>query len=645
LLKRFNYILCFLIVTNISILYTQDDTLVYKTRTIEIDAPRFEKSKIMSYSDIHHIEISEIDRLKNSNITDIIKYIPNTYIKDYGGIGGIKTISLRGAASCQTAVLIDGIPISSSQNSIVDFSLLPLTFFDNIDVVTNSSSSLFGTNSIGGAIDLHSRIQKSKSFNISASIGSFGYSTISTSANSTLFKIPYFINFNYIKSKDNYPFDYNEFGKIISVMRQNADISILNGAACFVIPIKKYLFTNKLFITNSERGVPGAVITGKIENSLARLNEFKLLNLSNCYMKIDSNINNEIKLLLSYNSSDYNDKGFLPNDNFANSYFISRDVRIIDDFSINNNRISNSLNIIFQYSNLSGNKLSLDVGNYVERLNLGIGNNLSCDLLRMEEFTLSALLSAKYDYWSDIKNVLSYTAGIYGKNIFDNTDIKLMYSNNYRIPNFNEMYYLNYGTTNLKPEKSNSYSLSVDFLPIKLFNINLNCYYISTKNQILSVPKSTISWAAQNIGNVHNYGASVSIQSSLFHNSLFLMFAFTHQKSIDKTDNSPSYNNLLPYLPKEIVSFMMNYKYNVFSIGTDIYYNSFRYYLMDNSLNSLMNSYYNIDINLSYIIKLLSNNLTISLIIKNITNQTYEIINNYPMPKRSYVISINYNIR
>ncbi|HRS02627.1 MAG TPA: TonB-dependent receptor, partial [Bacteroidota bacterium] len=80
------------------------------------------------------------------------------------------------------------------------------------------------------------------------------------------------------------------------------------------------------------------------------------------------------------------------------------------------------------------------------------------------------------------------------------------------------------------------------------------------------------------------------------------------------------------------------------SIGTNIYFNSFRYFLIDNSLNSTLNSYYNIDINLSYIIKLLSNKFTISLIIKNITNQTYEIIKNYPMPKRNYLISINYNI-
>jgi len=629
---------------NISLLFSQNDTLEYKAKTIEVEASTLQRSNITNHLDIHCINISEIDKLNNSNIAEIIKYLPNTFIKDYGGVGGIKTISMRGAGSYQTAVLIDGMTISSTQNSIVDFSLLPSAFFENIDVITNCSSSLFGTNSIGGVIDLHSKIPKNKSFNISASIGSFGYSNLSTSANSKLFKFPYFINFNYIKSNDNYPFDYNDFGKSVSVKRQNADISILSGNIGFEIPIKNCLFTNKLFTTNSERGVPGAVITGKIENSLARLAEFKLMNLSNLYLKIDSNITNEIKLLISYSSSDYNDKEFLPNDNFANSYFISHDVRITNDFSINYNKFFNLFNFIFQFSNLTGNKLSTNVGNYLERLNFGIGYNLSYDLVRKEKYSISALVSAKYDYWNDIKNVFSYTASIYGKNIIENTIIKLMYSNNYRIPNFNEMYYINYGTIDLKPEKSNSYSLSIDILQINAFNINLSSYYIDTKDQILSVPKSTVSWSAQNIGKVHNYGASISIQSKLFHNSLFSILSYTYQNSIDKTKNSPSYNNLLPYVPQEIISFIINYKYNVFSIGTDIYFNSFRYFLIDNSLNSTLNSYYNIDINLSYIIKLLSNKFTISLIIKNITNQTYEIIKNYPMPKRNYLISINYNI-
>ena len=631
-------------IINISNLFADNDTLQYQTRAIEIEATRIEQSKILEHLDIQRIEITEIDKLHITNLTEKIKFLPNIFIKDYGGIGGIKTVSMRGAASSQTVIMIDGIPISSTQNSIVDFSSLPLTYFESIDVINNGSSSLFGTNSIGGTINLHSRIPKNKSIDISGSYGSYGYSNFSAISNSTLFKFPYFLNINYTASKGDYPFDYNDFGEIKKEKRQNSDFTSLNGGFGLEIPLNKSLISTKMFITNSERGVPGAVLLGKIENSSASLDESKLLSISNFFTKIDANNNNELKLLLSYSSMNYSDNEFLPNDNFANSYFISREIKLIDDFTINSGNTTQLGTLNFQYSNLTGDKLSLDVGNYVERLNLGIGYNISHNFFKNDEHNLSALLSIKYDYWSQLSSIFSYSAGINRKGLIENTDIKLLFSNNYRIPNFNEMYYLNYGTVDLKPEKSNFYSLSFDIIPREFIKINFNSYFIDTKDQIVAMPRSTISWSAQNIGKVQNYGISLNAQISLFSNTLNSMFSYTFQRSIDKTENSPSYNKLLPYLPQEIIAFAIDYKYKIISYGSDIYYNSFRYYSNDNSINSIMQSYYNIDFNISALIKILSNNLSISIIIKNITNQTYEIIKNYPMPKRNYILSISYII-
>jgi len=626
-------------------LIAEQDTLVFKAKTVEVEESHAEQSKILSHLNFHRIEISQMDHLNFSTVTDIVKYFPDVFIKDYGGFGGIKTISLRGTASSQTQILLDGVPISSSQNSVVDFSSLPLTYFESIDVIANGSSSLFGANSLGGTINLHSKIPEAKSINLASSFGSFDYFNFSIDANSKIFKIPYFISLNYLNSSGNYPFEYNDFGKLTTIKRNNGDISSLNANLGIEIQMNKSLVSSKLFLTNSARGVPGAVLLGKIENSSASLNESKILYLTNLYTKIDTNRNNELKFLFSYNLSDYNDEEILLNNGFSNSFFISRDLRIIEDYTINSNKISQNISLNLLYSNLSGSKLSNDVNNYVERMNLGIGYDIIYDLYKNESKSLSSLLSAKYDYWSDIKNILSYSAGLDFRNIILNTDLKLIYSYNYRIPNFNEMYYLNYGTVNLLPEKSNSYSLSLDIFPYKFLKINANTYFINTKDQIISVPKSPISWSAQNIGTVYNYGISTNIQLSLFHNTLTSMLSYTYQQSIDKTANSPSFNKLIPYLPEEIISFLINYSYSRFAIGATLYYNSFRYYMIDNSLSSIMEKYYTIDINLSMKTKILSNDLNISFIIKNITDQYYEIIKNYPMPKRSFVFSASYNVK
>ena len=75
-------------------------------------------------------------------------------IQRTGGLGAFTTLSLRGAASSQLSVYLDGVPLTSAAGSVVDLSSLPVTAIDRIEVYRGLSPLELGPVTPGGAINV-----------------------------------------------------------------------------------------------------------------------------------------------------------------------------------------------------------------------------------------------------------------------------------------------------------------------------------------------------------------------------------------------------------------------------------------------------------------------------------------------------------
>ncbi len=75
----------------------------------------------------------ELKRLSVLSVADALRYFSGVQIKDYGGIGGLKTINVRSMGTNHTAVTYDGIAIGNAQNGQVDLGRFSL---DNIEAVS-----------------------------------------------------------------------------------------------------------------------------------------------------------------------------------------------------------------------------------------------------------------------------------------------------------------------------------------------------------------------------------------------------------------------------------------------------------------------------------------------------------------------------
>ena len=107
---------------------------------------------------------------------DAISSAPGVTSKQNGSFGGVGTIRIRGANSYQTLVLVDGVPVNdaSSPAGGYNFEYLNTSNIQSIEVLKGSQSTLWGSDAIGGVINIYTKQPESTSFGTSAEIGSFG---------------------------------------------------------------------------------------------------------------------------------------------------------------------------------------------------------------------------------------------------------------------------------------------------------------------------------------------------------------------------------------------------------------------------------------------------------------------------------------
>ena len=62
----------------------------------------------------------QLHQLSSHNVADALRYFSGIQIKDYGGVGGLKTVNIRSMGTNHVGVFYDGIELGNAQNGTVD---------------------------------------------------------------------------------------------------------------------------------------------------------------------------------------------------------------------------------------------------------------------------------------------------------------------------------------------------------------------------------------------------------------------------------------------------------------------------------------------------------------------------------------------
>jgi len=627
------------------------------TNEILVESNRLKMTNSLAPNKIQVLDENVLLSLNGNRLSDALELCDALFIKDYGFNSGIKTVSLNSTQSEHTLVLIDGIRINSLQNAQLDLSLFDLDNISGIEISKGGSSALYGSEAIGGVINLKTKDfnpLKILELNIKAGAGSYGLTKFFGSFSHNIkLKSKNFISYNISgsdeRSKNRFEYYYNNTPKY----RENSDFN----TQAFNFDIN-YNYSTGSFMklmtiySHFERGAPGVELgysegtARQIDyNSITSLTFGKVINKN---FNFSSGVNYKYSLQKYYDPSTFNltfkINSYYKLNNYSN--FSSFNFTPIKDFGFE-----------------TGYEVSY---NNIESNDTEEGKLIQCGIFAASKYEVNSALvskitfypSLRYDYFSNInqKNVVTGKLGINIKP-FDNVDfnIKSSLGNNFSSPTFNELYWKDLGNKDLKPEQSISFDAGVfyGFKFIALNEIEFSYFNINTTDRIVWIPFSGSIWRPKNIGKVKSEGVDFSLKSLLILQKLFSLtfkFNYSYGESVKKNEDfpgDPSYNKQLLYIPKEMIksSFMFYYlptrsllKYVSFNLF--FRFTTRRYVNVENTV--FVSRFDLLDGNAGFGINILKTEVSAKFIINNILNENYQTVPGYPMPLRNFKFEIGF---
>ena len=582
----------------------------------------------------------DLKQINPVQVSDALQYISGVNIRDYGGLSSVQTVSLRGLPSNQTLVLFDGMNITNSQTGLTDVSKLFISSVDKIEVAKGASSSLYGSNAIAGVVNLNTGNTMDNSYGIMLSYDAFTNRIAELDLTQNIDSIPFTLKLRKTDSDGTYSFelDGENFERNNSAV-DNTDLylgSIFNAGGFVIKP--------RLIARQSKRGAPEPVIGGNQRESNAFLMESDLLALVTGTNYINDSTN--VKIGLSYNYSDLQFRN--PNaiefgaDGINNDYY-NNSAQFRAQFNKWIGKWYYSIVADGTYAQLNGDMLQeVDEDNIVTRGNGSLAANFSYTKQSVV-IEYSYFGSMRADFSTDFAINYAPMVGISANVMEANFLSKFSISGGYRLPSFNEMFYLNYGNQDLKPESALSYNLGFEYSPPAIGNFGVNLFYTFTNDQIAAVPTGPITWQSQNIDKVQSRGVELTALFRPF-SGVAMRYNYVYQLPTNESLSNDEESILLPYTPEEIVSAMITYEHKSLLTGLSTQYKSYVFTTIDNDLNLILDNFLLLDLFISYRPELFDGDLELRADLENITDEQYQLFMNFPMPGRNIRATIRYEL-
>lgn len=596
----------------------------------------------------------QIENLSSNSIAEALQYIPGILVKDYGGIGGLKTISVRSLGAAHNTIFYNGLPLMNSQNSSIDLGKISIENIDKINFYQSQPVNIllpakaFSSGSITEikTAGFDSTIKTKSVFCFTA--GSFNTLGFMVAGKYLITKkLQLNVLAQTIDSRGNYYFDSYEVGGK-KQRRINSDVK----SQQLEIDLSTANEMNfKLFFYHSERGIPGSVI---LYNSISRQRSDDIIFFIQGFKKLNISTKDQILLSgkLGYDITDYTDPDY-PNSagGLRNTFHQQQGY-----FSIAYTRkVSSKLKFAYA-SDLGIEKLfRTDVfdANFKDPLRFTYLNNLTTVLnLKNFEFRGNLLSSIYKDKLKgsqggpSVSRITPAFSAIYN---IGRASIRFFYKDIFRVPNFNDLYFTNVGNANLKPENVKSYNLGFTLNHTSSGIINnvefsADAFINNVTDKIVAVPRQNLfQWTMLNIGKAEIKGIDNGLRLRFKRiNSLDinLMASYSFQQAIDKSDKSSSlYNTQLPYVPIHSGSAGILLTMKKLSVGYNLLFSGNRYRLGTPSRENLVEGFGIQDIFLGYSLTVKRAESKIQFSINNIANKNYEVVRYYPMP------GINFRLR
>jgi len=624
-------------------------TSSYKERDINSTAPEYTLSK------------DNFERLGVTDISDALHRLPGITLRDYGGAGGMKTVSVRGFGAQHTSVVYDGVALSDCQSGQIDVSRYSLDNVNSLSLIVGDNDDIFiPAKNAASAASLHISTLKTPTDDTSAHLttllrlGSWGYTNPFVRFDKNLSeKISIGVMGEYIYAENDYPFTLYNLSYSTKERRNN---SMMNSGHVETnltwMPNTFNRLSLKLYYYDNDRQLPGMVHyytndnkeTQHDQNFFAQFN-YRTYNKKNLSFSAVSKFN--------YAMTDYKDgnyTGGIKDHQYWQREFYSSACLLYTPFE----RWAFDYSADYAFNNFTGSDQATYSDPYRHTVLQSIAAKYHTDRFTAMARGIYSLYYNGATAGSSAEDIRHFSPSIslnYQLLEDEKLFLRASYKDIFRAPSFNESYYFHYGSTDLKPEKTDQLNLGItwshDYADNSNMSFTLDGYYNHVKDKIVAVPYNMFIWRTINVGKVQTLGidATANISHSLSsEHKLLLAGNYTFQKVQNKTNPSSEYYGYqIAYTPEHTGSLTLSWENPWVNLSFKGMRVSSRWANNEHYQTTMIDGYTECGVTAYRDFHYKNNNFHLRFDIKNLFNEQYEIVRFYPMPSRSWTLTMKYS--
>lgn len=617
---------------------------------------------------VQQLSGAQLQRLGSHSVADAIRYFSGVQIKDYGGIGGLKTINIRSMGTNHVGVFYDGIELGNAQNGTVDLGRFSLDNMEAVTLYNGQKSAIFQpAKDFGsaGSIYLQSRTPQfaegeQQKIKATFKTGSFGVANPAVVWDRKLSdNVSSSVSAEYMYTTGKYKFTYRVADSYdTTAVRRNGDVNAFRLESGLFGKLKDGYWRTKAYFYRSERGYPGAIVKNKFSHEDRQWDTNFFLQGS-LKKEVSERYSLQVNGKYAYDYLHYladpnRDEALMYVDNHYRQhegYFsLAQRYSLLPVWDI-------SLSADYQY-----NLLDADLVNFVyPRRHTGlvaVATALHWERLKFQTSLLGTFVHEQVKSGAkSAKDRMEWTpTAIISYRPFNKIGLNLraFYKRIFRMPTLNDLYYTFIGNIDLRPEYTNQYNIGVTYIReffhawLRRIEAQTDVYYNEVENKIVAMPTSNFfRWTMVNLGEVEIRGIDLAIQTDWqWHKDWQLTgrLNYTYQKAQDFTDKADSYyGGQIPYIPWHSGSATLNLNWKRWEANYSFIYTGERYSSRANIPVNYLLEWYTSDFSLAHNLPLSKGNLKLTLEINNLFNQQYEVVICYPMPGTNFKLIAQYS--
>lgn len=611
-----------------------------------------------------------LERLNSHSVADALRYFSGIQIKDYGGIGGLKTINIRSMGSQHVGVFYDGIQIGNAQNGVVDLGRYSLDDLEEISLYNGQKSEIFQpAKDFGssGSIYLQPKIPVFKDKRKTNLIVRFKNSSIDLFNPS--FRLEQKISQNisasfsseFIQSDGVYKFRYKkkypdgEIANDTIARRHDSDIRAKRFETSLNGNLNNGSWNIRGYGYLSDRGIPAAIVNNRFDGRGERQTDENLFVQGSFRKKIFPKLETQLKAKFAYDYTHYIDTASsikIQNQYIQREVYVSNSnlYSVTSDWDI-------SASVDFQYNDLDADLVNFSYPIRYTTL-AAFATTYQWKNLKFLGSVLGTFIAEKVEKNTKSPDKTIWTpAAFLSYQPFAGKDftVRAFYKRIFRMPTFNDLYYTMIGNSSLQPEFTNQYNLGFSYSKsfgngvLQRISAKADGYFNKVENKIIAAPNgSMFRWMMLNLGEVEILGTDINLQADLNFGELKIrpLLSYTFQRARDFSDREESYfGHQIPYTPWHSGSFALMSDYKNWSFNYSFIYVGERYDGQQNNIQyNYIQPWYTHDLSVQRKMYWKNHEFKASFEVNNILNQYYDVVLNYPMPGRTFKLIVSFTL-